>query len=113
MTGFRKGLIIFLGFYLNINPLMAKDLLVFEVSINDGRFSPTTIQVPANQRFKIIIVNIGAGPAEFESLPLRVEKVLAPNAKSFVVIHPLRPGSYQFIDEFHQESTGFNIMVKE
>jgi hypothetical protein len=74
-----------------------------ELSIRDGHFTPQFIEVPAGQRFKIVVRNEGQGPIEFESIPLRVEKVLSPGAKSFVVIHPLKPGRYPFFDEFHME----------
>jgi Cupredoxin-like domain len=50
--------------------------------------------------------NIGKGAAEFESIQLRKEKVLAPGADSFVVIAPLTPGEYKFFDDFHQTAQG-------
>lgn len=87
-------------------------LPVYRVSIADGVYTPAQIEVPPQQRFKIIITNTGKGPAEFENLALRVEKVLAPNVESFVVIHPLKPGTYHFIDEFHLDMAGFKIVVK-
>lgn len=93
--------------------VQAAPLTSYEVSIKDGVFNPASIEVPAKQRFKIIVKNEGTGPAEFENLSLRVEKVLAAGVSSFVVIHPLKPGTYHFIDEFHMDMAGFNIIVKE
>jgi len=87
-------------------------LPVYNVTITDGVYVPQNIQIPAGQRFKIIIKNTGKGPAEFENLSMRVEKVLAPDVESFVVIQPLKPGSYHFIDEFHMDMKGFDIIVK-
>ncbi|MDP3845003.1 MAG: cupredoxin domain-containing protein [Pseudomonas sp.] len=75
----------------------------YELQIRDGHFTPASLQVAAGQRFKIIVQNLGQGPVEFESTPLRIEKVLSPGISSFVVIHPLKPGSYGFFDEFHPE----------
>lgn len=77
-----------------------------ELSIRDGQFDPPTLVVPAGQRFRINVHNRGQGPVEFESLPLRVEKVLGPGVSSFVMIHPLKPGHYPFFDEFHLELPG-------
>lgn len=91
---------------------LAAPLPSYEVSIKDGVFSPSLIEVPVKQRFKIIIKNEGSGPAEFENLSLRVEKVLAAGVSSFVVIHPLKEGSYHFIDEFHMDMQGFTIIAK-
>jgi len=84
----------------------------YDITIADGVFDPAFIEVPAGQRFKITIQNTGSSPAEFENLSMRVEKVLGPGVRSFVVIHPLKPGSYHFIDEFHMDMAGFEIIAK-
>lgn len=84
----------------------------YDITIADGIFKPSSIEVPSNQRFKITIKNTGKVPAEFENLSLRVEKVLGPDVTSFVVIHPLKPGAYHFIDDFHVNMPGFNIISK-
>ncbi|MCY1349331.1 Cupredoxin-like domain protein [compost metagenome] len=87
-------------------PARAAPLPSYELSISDGLFTPASLTVPAGQRFKIVVRNTGQGPVEFESLPLRVEKVLSPGVTSFVVIHPLKPGRYPFFDEFHLDQPG-------
>lgn len=79
----------------------AVDLLTFKLIIQDGQFYPNHIKVPTGQKIKIIIHNIGKTIAEFESIELHKEKVLAPGARSFIVIAPLRPGKYKFYDDFH------------
>ena len=79
----------------------ATEPLVFSVVIKDGRILPARLEVPAGRKIKLAVKNEGPGPSEFENLSLRVEKVLAPGASSFLVIHPLKPGTYRFIDEFH------------
>ena len=84
----------------------AADLPTFKLEMNDGKLNPTRIEVPAGQRIKIEVHNIGKGAAEFESIQLRKEKVLAPGADSFVVIAPLTPGEYKFFDDFHQTAQG-------
>ncbi|MFW0755205.1 cupredoxin domain-containing protein [Pseudomonas sp. H11T01] len=85
-----------------VTPLTAyAEMPSYELSLRDGHFTPALLEVPAGQRFKIVLKNIGQGPAEFESTPLRVEKVLSPGVTTFVVIHPLRPGRYPFFDEFN------------
>ncbi|MBD9417491.1 cupredoxin domain-containing protein [Pseudomonas sp. PDM16] len=87
-------------------PAWGAPLPTYELQISDGHFTPPRLTVPAGQRFKIIVHNVGQGPIEFESLPLRVEKVLSPGVTSFVVIHPLKPGRYSFFDEFHLDLPG-------
>jgi hypothetical protein len=94
-------------------PSIAKaELLTYELSMRDGQFTPPQLEVPAGQRFKIVLKNIGQGPAEFESTPLRVEKVLSPGVTSFVVIHPLRPGRYPFFDEFNPQLPEGSILAR-
>ncbi|MGQ7957958.1 cupredoxin domain-containing protein [Pseudomonas sp. SP16.1] len=87
-------------------PAAAAPLPSYELEIRNGHFTPPSLTVPARQRFKINVHNRGEGPVEFESLPLRVEKVLGPGVSSFVVIHPLKPGRYGFFDEFHLDLPG-------
>ena len=94
-------------------PLGAQaELPSYELSLRDGHFTPALLEVPAGQRFKIVLKNIGEGPAEVESTPLRVEKVLSPGVTSFVVIHPLRPGHYPFFDEFNPQLPEGGILAK-
>ena len=90
----------------------AGGLPTYELEVRDGVFSPPRLQVPAGQRFKIIVRNLGEGPIEFESTPLRVEKVLSPGAQSFVVIHPLKPGRYPFFDEFRMDLPEGEIIAR-
>lgn len=90
----------------------SSDLPTFEVVARDGRLTPERIEVPAGKRIKLVIRNEGRGPIEFENLDLRVEKVLAPGASSFVVTPPLRPGSHEFIDEFHPATGKMQLIAK-
>lgn len=81
----------------------AADLPSYLLLAKAGRLAPATLAVPAGVRFKIVIRNEGDSAIEFESPRLRKEKVLGPGAESFVVIAPLRPGEYEFFDEFHPD----------
>jgi len=85
---------------------VAAGLPTFTITFKpDGTFDPARLEVPAG-RFKLILVNASKVPVEFESLPLRVEKVLGPGVTSFVVITLSRPGEYPFFDDFHQNVKG-------
>ncbi|MDO8933125.1 MAG: cupredoxin domain-containing protein [Rhodocyclaceae bacterium] len=90
----------------------AQELPTFHIVAREGRLIPNRIEVPAGTRIKLTLKNEGRGPVEFENLDLRVEKVLAPGASSFVVIHPLKPGSYRFIDEFHADTAEVLIVAR-
>ncbi|NUT89625.1 cupredoxin domain-containing protein [Pseudomonas corrugata] len=92
--------------------LAQAELPTYELNIRDGHFTPALLKVAAGQRFKIVLKNVGQGPAEFESTPLRVEKVLSPGVTTFVVIHPLRPGHYPFFDEFNPQLPEGGILAQ-
>jgi len=76
----------------------------------DGTFEPQRLEVPAG-RFKINLINESKVPVEFESLPLRKEKVLGPGLSSFLVFTISKPGEYPFFDDFHQSVKG-TLVVK-
>jgi len=82
----------------------------FSLVIEKNRFSPERIEVPAGQKVKINIDNRDATAEEFESVEMKVEKVIPPRSKAVVYVGPLKPGEYPFIGEFH-EKTAFGILV--
>ncbi|MEN9708561.1 MAG: hypothetical protein RIQ68_969 [Pseudomonadota bacterium] len=79
----------------------AQDDPTFRIEFRDGAVSPREVLVPANTRIRLELVNLGDSPAEFESLELKKEKVLAPKTSSVLVIRTLAPGRYDFFDDFH------------
>ena len=91
---------------------LAADLPSFSLSIKNGRFQPETLEVPANTKFRLLVKNEGPGAAEFESMELKKEKVLAPGAQSFLIFAPLKPGSYRFFDEFHPDTGQGRIVAR-
>jgi hypothetical protein len=93
-------------------PAVAQELPAFTVAVRDGRITPAQIDVPAERKIKLVIRNEGASACELENLDLRVEKVLAPGASSFVVIHSLKPGRYRFIDEFHPNGETLQLIAR-
>ena len=90
----------------------AEDVVKVKIVARDGVFTPPNLEVPAGKRIKIEIANEGRTPMEFESLPLKVEKVLGPGASSSVVINPLKPGEYPFFDDFHPDTSKGRIIAR-
>ena len=90
-------------------PVRADDLTL---TITDHKFTPTEIKVPANQRVMITVVNNDDTAEEFDSVALKVEKVVPGKSKGVVRIGPLKPGSYPFIGEFH-EATAKGVVIAE
>lgn len=90
----------------------ADELPAYAVTLKDGRIAPARLVVPARTKFKLALRNDGPGAAEFEGRDVRVEKVLAPGAASFVVVQPLKPGTYRFFDEFHPNAPDMELVAK-
>lgn len=82
------------------------------IEFHDGKVTPTRIEVPAHRRFRIELHNTGITPAEFESSELRLEKVLAPQSSSVLVIRTLDPGEYTFFDDFHPNAPKAVLVAK-
>jgi hypothetical protein len=47
---------------------------------------------------------------EFESVSLRVEKVVAGNGRGAINLRPLAPGRYKFFDDFNQQAKGVLVV---
>ncbi|MFM2055904.1 MAG: hypothetical protein RLY71_289 [Pseudomonadota bacterium] len=73
--------------------------------IKDHQFQPAEVKLPAGQRVTLIVHNQDKTAEEFESKPLKREKVVPPGAKVKVVIGPLKPGRYEFVGEYHEDTT--------
>jgi plastocyanin len=82
------------------------------IVIRDHKFEPAEVRVPANKRVTITVVNDDPTPEEFESHPLKVEKVIPGKSKATIRIGPLAPGRYPFIGEFH-EATAKGVVIAE
>jgi hypothetical protein len=92
------------------SPTSAQDA-VYKLTIRDHKFEPPTLEVKADTKFKLSVTNAQKEPAEFESSELNREKVIPPGATVSVNIGPLKPGTYGFMDDFHQQATG-SIVAK-
>lgn len=88
------------------------DLPTFQLVAENGRFTPETIEVPANTRFKIEVTNRNAGPEEFETSSPFKELVLAPGVTRSTVFPPLKPGTYPFFGEFHPDTAKGQLIAK-
>lgn len=100
-------------FSLNSMPAnAADDMPTIQLLMKEGKLFPETLEVPANTRFRLQIRNEGPGAAEFESLELRKETVLAPGVTRTLVFHPMKAGTYKFFDDFHPETAQGRIVAK-
>lgn len=84
----------------------------FTLSIKGKAFEPNELTVPAGQKITLTVKNLNATPSEFESSDLNREKVVTGGSEITVFIGPLRPGSYEFFDDFSADTPHGHIVAK-
>lgn len=84
----------------------------FVVVIQDHRFQPAEVVVPAGRKIKLVVENRDATPEEFESPALNREKVIAGKSKATINVGPLKPGRYPFVGEYNEKTAQGAIVAK-
>ena len=100
------------GLLLASGAALADDMPTIKLLMKEGRLHPEMLEVPAMTRFRLEVRNEGPGAAEFESLELKKELVLAPGVTRSLVFFPMKPGTYKFFDDFHPETGQGRIVAK-
>ena len=80
------------------------------VVIENHKFTPDRIEVPAGRKVKLTVENRDAAAEEFESEEMRIEKVIPGKGKGVVWVGPLKAGEYKFIGEYN-EKTAHGVVV--
>jgi hypothetical protein len=91
---------------LTMAPALAQQGASLTITVKNHRFQPAQLTAPANVPITLTVKNLDPTPMEFESVGLRVEKVVTGGGQGVIRLRPLSPGSYNFFDDFHQETTG-------
>lgn len=84
----------------------------YNITIKDHKFEPTIIEVPAHTKFKLIVTNLDKTAEEFESDDLHKEKIISAGNSAKILVKPLKPGEYEFVGEFHEDTAQGKIIVK-
>ena len=90
----------------------AADMREISLRIKDHKFVPAQLAVPANVKFKLIVVNEDPTPEEFESHELNREKVVTGRGTIPVYVGPLKPGRYPFFGDFHSDTAQGALIAK-
>jgi plastocyanin len=82
------------------------------ITIRNHRFEPSELHVPAGKRISLTVINADPLSEEFDSSALKVEKVIAGNSQGVVHISPLKPGNYDFVGEYHEDTAKGRVIAE-
>jgi len=84
----------------------------YALAIQDHRFQPAELVIPAGKKIKLSVENRDATPEEFESHDLNREKIIAGKSTATIYVGPLTPGRYRFFGEYN-EKTAQGVIVAQ
>jgi len=91
---------------LPVSPSQAQQATEVQVSYSNGQFQPSELRAPADKPVTVRVKNLDAKAMEFESKSLRVEKVVAAKSEGVINVRALKPGRYEFYDDFNEKARG-------
>ena len=91
-------------------PSQAQQATEVQVAYSNGQFQPSELRAPADKPITFRVKNLDAKAMEFESKSLRVEKVVAANSEGVINVRALKPGRYEFYDDFNEKARGALIV---
>ena len=106
------SLVVFGGALMSPSMVRAEDTHEVEISIKDHKFDPPSLKLPVGKPIKISVKNLDATPEEFESHDLGFEKIIAGNSSAVIRVKPLKPGTYIFFGEFHQDTALGHVVAE-
>ncbi|MBK1869816.1 cupredoxin domain-containing protein [Taklimakanibacter albus] len=83
----------------------AEDQTAYQIVLKGKAFAPEHLKVPAGKTFFIKVRNDNDAPAEFESKDFKVEKIVAGHSEILARVKALKPGTYTFFDDYHEDET--------
>ncbi len=95
-----------------IVPAHADDAAPVILTLENHHFTPAEVTIPADTRVEFDVTNKDATPAEFESDDFDAEKVLPSGQAVKIQIGPLKPGTYEFHDEYNEDDSKSRLIVK-
>jgi hypothetical protein len=104
----RAGLLVVASVaMLMVSPaVQAQQAKEIQITYKGKQFQPADISAPANTALTLRIKNLDPQPMEFESTTLRVEKVVTGSSEGVINVRPLKPGRYDFFDDFNDKARG-------
>jgi len=88
------------------SPSRAQQATEVQVTYSNGEFQPSELRAPADKPITVRVKNLDAKAMEFESKALRVEKVVAAKSEGVLNVRAMKPGRYEFYDDFNEKARG-------
>ena len=80
--------------------------------LDQHHFSPEELRVKANTPFILVITNKDNEDEEFEISTLRIEQIVAGGKTLQLKMPSLKPGTYEFVGEFHEKTAKGRIVAE-
>lgn len=91
----------------------AEEPMEIRITISNHRFEPAKVEVPEGRALKLVVTNADNTPEEFESIGLRIERVIPGGQSAEFTVRPLRKNrNYKFFGEFHPDTAQGELVVK-
>ena len=84
----------------------AQQATEIQLTYSKGQFQPSELRAAADKPITLRVKNLDGKAMEFESKSLRVEKVVAANSEGVINVRALKPGRYEFYDDFNEKARG-------
>ena len=84
----------------------------YVIELKDHKFTPANLVIPAGEKVKVVVKNLDATPAEFESHDFNREKIIKGGKEAIIFVGPLDAGTYHYFDEFNQDIAKGTITAK-
>lgn len=92
-------------------PVLA-DVPEYVITIKDHKFSPETLEIPAETKVKLVVKNEDSTAEEFESHDFNREKIIRGKSSANIFVGPLKAGEYSFFGEFNPKTAQGKLLVK-
>jgi plastocyanin len=95
---------------LAVHDARADDSVSISLTIKNHQFYPAETHAPAGKQIIFHVKNQNDIVSEFESSDLHFEKIVPAGTEAVVYVHPLKPGRYNYYDDFHHATQGYLVV---
>ena len=88
----------------------ADDAVSISLTIKNHQFDPAETHAPAGKQIVFHVKNLNDIVSEFESSDLHFEKIIPAGSEGVVYVRPLKPGRYNYYDDFHHATQGYLVV---